>query len=158
MIIRSIFIFFAFCFVNTINAEKLQSTIHITPTRPLTGQEGKIIPVTYVALSAVVKNGSKETSPVGEIYVRFSFRAPHQNDPNSILFQTEKVGLPALAPGEEKVITFKTNHLLPTLFDYVKYDWAMREYEAVMDVEGDQEVIGTRAIAFSAYYYEGVQG
>lgn len=158
MIIRSIFIFFAFCFVTTINAEKLQSTIHITPTRPLPGQEGKIIPVTYVGLSAVVKNVSRETSPSGEIYIRFAFRPPHQNDPNSVLFQTEKVEVPSLAPGEEKVITFQTKHLLPTLFDYVKYDWAMREYEAVMDVERDQEIIGTRAIAFSAYYYEGAQG
>jgi hypothetical protein len=147
-------LFCVFCFAN-ISAATLQSTINLTPARPPMGQTGKIIPSTNVALSAVVRNVGKEASPAGEIFVRFALRPPHQNDPNSVLFATEKVVLPALAVGEEKTITFTKNHLLPTVFDFVRYDWAMREYEAIIEIDGKQAITGTRALAFTAYYYEG---
>ncbi len=39
--------------------------------------------------------------------------------------------------------------------DYIRDDWAMREYRAIINVERIEKMIGTRAIAFSAYYYEG---
>jgi hypothetical protein len=149
-----ILLFCVFCFAN-VSASTLQSTINLTPMRPSMGQQGKIIPSTNVALSAVVRNVGEEASPAGEIFVRFAFRPPHENEPNSVLFETERVELPALAAGEEKAITFNKNHLLPTVFDFVRYDWAMREYEAIIEINGKQAITGTRALAFTAYYYEG---
>lgn len=157
--IRSLFLFVVLCFAGTLFAEqpaaKLQSTISLTPIKPALGKPGKIIPATYVKLSATVKNVGSEESPAGEIHVRFAFRPPQQDDPNSILFETERVELPPLAAGEEKVIEYKTNHLLPTVFDFVRNDWALREYEAIIEIDGKKEIAGTRAIAFTAHYYEG---
>lgn len=131
---------------------KLQSSINITSTRP-----GKINPSTPVILSTRVKNIGDEKSLPGEIFIRFAFREPHTEEANSVLFETEKVDLPALSAGEEKTITFKTPHLLPTIFEFVRHDWAMRDYEAVVERGGKKEVIGKRALGFTAHYYEGCE-
>jgi hypothetical protein len=159
MFLRLLGILFAFWFSSAAYADKpvckLQSTINLTPKRPPVAQPDKIIPSTKVMVSVMVKNVGDLTNSAGDIYVRFSLRPPHQNDPSSVIFETEKVKLPAIAPGEETEITFDTNQLLPTVFDFVRYDWAMREYEAIIEVDGKQAITGTRALAFTAYYYEG---
>lgn len=152
--IRSLFIFLCLGLTGIVSADeavaKLQSTITISPTRG-----PKINPSTHVILSANVKNVGNGKSLPGEIFIRFSFRPPHESEPNSVLFQTEKVELPSLDAGEERMITFKTNHLLPTVYDYVRHDWAMREYEAIVEIKGKSQITGTRALSFTAHYYEG---
>jgi hypothetical protein len=156
---KNIFMFLSTLFISVLGAEepaKLQATINLTSTRPPLGQPGKIIPTTSIKLSTIIKNIGDETSQAGEIYVRYSFRPPHENEPNSILFETEKVELPLLAGGEEKTIEFQTTHLLPNVFDFVRFDWAMRDYEAVIVINENKQIAGTRALGFTAHYYEGI--
>lgn len=115
----------------------------------------KILPRSPIALKAKVKNtGSKANAP-GTIYARFAFLEPLDSHQNSVLFQTDKVPLRSINPGEEFEILFKTPHLWPSFFDYIREDWPMRQFEAVAVIDGKEQVIGASAVCISAHYYQG---
>lgn len=115
----------------------------------------KISPGTPISLKAKVKNVGTQRSASGEIYVRFAFLPPLDTYPKSSLFQTEKVSLPSIDPFKEVEINFETRHQWPSFFDYIREDWPMRQYEAVVIVSGQEHVIGRVAVGVTASYYQG---
>lgn len=134
----------------------LQASISTGPAAP--GQNetaNNVQPGTAVKLSALVKNIGDKVSHSGNIYVRFAFSKPLDGEPGSVLFETERQPLPPIGPGKEVEITFSKAHQWPSVFDYVRDDWHMRQYEAVVDIQGRSEVIGRAAISISAKYYNG---
>ncbi|MFQ5729503.1 MAG: hypothetical protein ACE5GN_03990 [Waddliaceae bacterium] len=133
----------------------LQTQIQATPLQSPSTEPGKVQPRTRMELSAKVKNVGDEPNVPGTIYVRFAFPKPLDQQPTSVIFETETVELPSIMPGGTVSIDFSTPHQWPSLFDFIRHDWTMREYEAVVVVGGVEQVTGTRAIAFSAHYYEG---
>ena len=144
-----------FCFEHQLPAQsKLQALINATPAQPSPIPE-RIQPRSLMKLSATIKNVGDQANTPGTLMVKFAFANPLHTHPKSLLFETEKVNLPSIEPGQEITLSFSKMHRWPTLFDYIRDDWAMREYRAIVNVERIEKMIGTRAIAFSAYYYEG---
>ena len=117
----------------------------------------RIQPGSSVKLKFRLENTSREVNAPGTVYVRYAFAEPLQNHPGSILFQTEKVSFPSITPGGSTEIAFSESHTLPSLIDFVRYDWPMREYQAIIEIEGDKKIAATAAITFSAYYYSGMK-
>lgn len=115
----------------------------------------KVQPGSSVKLSAIVKNIGDKVNQAGTIYIRFSFLKPLDGEPRSVLFETEKKALPSIPPGGEKEIEFTKVHQWPSVFDYIRDDWHMRQYEAVIDIKGKTQVIGRAAVSVSAKYYHG---
>jgi hypothetical protein len=112
----------------------------------------RIMPGSIVKVGAIVKNtGDKESKPE-QIYIRYAFADPLHKEPNSVLFETEKENLPAILPDHTTVITFSKTHTWPSVFDYLREDWNMREYQVVAIVDGKESVIGHSTIAVSATY------
>lgn len=160
----TIYIIFAVCFA--------LSSLHAAVDKPLKSAQGKeavlqaklaltpnkILPGSSIDIKAIVKNSGKVPSRPAKLQVRYALPKPLQKNPKSILFETEIVNLPKIEPGQEHSITFETQHLIPTVGDYIKYDWPMRQYQVVLlDGEKDEKeyILGTLAISISAYYYEG---
>jgi hypothetical protein len=112
---------------------------------------------TPISFGCKIKNLGVKPSPQGKLWIQFQYPSDLKEKPNSLLFKTEAQEIPSIAPGEQLVVQFKTTQTLPNLFDYIKNDWAMREYEAVLEVEGKEYVIGIANLTFSAYYYEAPQ-
>lgn len=136
----------------------LQGSIHIQPVTPLPGdQTGKIQPGTPVKLIVTVENRGQQPSSPGQLYVRYAFAPPLENEARSIIFETEKKPLPSIEPGKQINITFDTPHIIPSLLDFVRYDWPIREYQAMAVVNHQENIIGSLAITFSAYYYPGIR-
>lgn len=121
--------------------------------QPTQYQTDKIQPGHSVKLSILVENKGNAASPPSQIYIRYAFAKPLDKDPNSILFETEKVDLPIIEAGNSVELTFDAMHKWPVLPDYIRNDWGMREYQALVD----GKIIGTLAITFSAYYYPGIR-
>lgn len=133
----------------------LQAEITAIPFHSYGSLPDRIQPGSQVKLGARVKNiGTAENAP-GTMMIRFAFAHPLDAHADSLKFETEKVALPSIAPGEEFVVTFSKMHRWPSLFDFIREDWAMRQYEAVATVNELDHVIGARSVTFSAYYYEG---
>lgn len=125
----------------------LQAKIGLSPD--------KVIPGTLVQIKVKVKNSGKVPSGPAKIQVRYALPKPLQKSPKSILFETEIADLAKLDPGQERLITFDKEHQLPTVADFIRYDWPMRQYQVVL-LEGEKEhILGTLSITLSAYYYEG---
>jgi len=116
---------------------------------------GRIQPGTPVTLCASVKNLGKQPSAQGTIQLQFAYPKPIDTQAKSLIFETEKAELPSIEPGKDLVITFKTPHQLPSLFDFIRNDWGMRQYHALITIGDKVQLAGTRGITFSAYYYEG---
>jgi hypothetical protein len=136
----------------------LQGSIHIEPEKPLDQEHPpKVQPGTGVKLSVVVDNKGDVASPSGKIYIRYAFAKPLDNEEKSIVFQTEDQELPSIEPGKTVDINFKTPHQWPSLMDYIRNDWLMREYQAIAVINNVEKTIGTLAITFSAYYYPGIK-
>lgn len=136
----------------------LQGSIQIQPSQNVLGdQESKIQPGTPVKLIVAVENKGPQTSPPGQLFVRYAFAKPLDHEATSIIFETEKKPLPAIAPGKKIEISFDTPHQSPSLLDFVRYDWSMREYQAIAVFNREEKMIGTLAITFSAYYYPGIK-
>lgn len=136
----------------------LQGSIHLQPAQAIPGdQTGKIQPGTAVKLVVTVENKGQQKSPAGELWVRYAFAHPLENEAASIIFETEKKPLPAIEPGKKADIVFETPHQIPSLFDFVRHDWPIREYQAIASVNNSENIIGTLAITFSAYYYPGIK-
>jgi hypothetical protein len=101
----------------------LQGTIVLQSLQNLQDKNTKIQPGTPAKLSVKIENTGIEESPAGQLYIRYVFAKPLDRQPNSLIFQTEKIAIPALQPHTEKTITFETAHQLPSLIDFVREDW-----------------------------------
>lgn len=133
----------------------LQAKIQIQPVDPKGLVQDKIQPGSAVKVSLKITNKSSVPSVPGQVYIQYAFIEPLQAHARSVIFQTEKELFPSLKPGEETTIHFQTPQQLPSLTDFIRDDWALREYQAIL-VLGDQSVvIGKQALTFSAYYYPG---
>lgn len=136
----------------------LLGSINITPEKPLSqDQLPKVQPGTNVKLGVAVENKGQTESPSGKIYIRYAFAKPLENEQKSVIFQTETLDLPSIEPGKTVNIDFKTPHQWPSLLDYVRHDWLMREYQAIAVFDHTEKMIGSLAITFSAYYYPGIK-
>ena len=135
----------------------LQTTIHAIPKNNSHSPVNHIQPGTLMQLQATVKNVGSALSKQGTLRIQFAFPKPLDVNENSILFKTELADLPSIHPGEEISISFKKAHQWPTLFNFIRDDWAMREYQAVAVIDGPAQIVGALTVAFSAYYYEGAR-
>lgn len=127
----------------------------IIPISPENEGEERIQPGRDVKLSAQIRNGGDVPSAPGTFFIRFAYPKPLDKDPGSVAFQTEEHSLPSLIPGETLTIRFDKPHTWPSLFDYIRKDWAMRQYEAIASIKGKEYLTGSRPVSFSAYYYAG---
>ena len=136
----------------------LQGSIHVQSVKEVpSDQTGKIQPGTPVKISVTVENKGEQISPVGQLYIRYAFAHPLDQEMASVIFETEKKPLPAIEPGQKTDIAFNTPHQIPSLLDFVRYDWSIREYQAMAIIHQEEYMIGTLAITFSAYYYPGIK-
>lgn len=144
---------------NVLEATKeaiLEGSISIEPQRPL-DDKTKVQPGTPVKLKLTIENKGQTTNAPGQAYIRFCYSKPLENQPGSVVFQTEKEPLPSIEPGKKVEIVFTSSHQWPTLLDFVRNDWSMREYQAILVVGDEEKTIETLALTVSAYYYPGVK-
>ncbi len=133
----------------------LEATLNILPASPSKEQNKNIQPGTPVIIAASLKNvGTKANTP-GIFYVRFLYPEPLNKQQGTVLFTTEKVNLPSIPPGDVASLVFKTPQATPSLFDFIRQDWGLRQYEAVVVINNKEYVIGNTKLTFSAYYYPG---
>ena len=133
----------------------LQAKISAVPLEQSTRQPGKIQPGTKMKISAVITNVGDQPNAPGKFFVRFAYPKPLDKQPNSLLYQSETVALPAIDPGDHLNIVFSQYHLWPSMFDFIRQDWSMREYEGIVLIGSREHLVGSRGIAFTAFYYEG---
>lgn len=154
---RLFFIFIAILACQFVCAENalLHTSINAIPQNNPHSTREHVQPGTVIQLQASVKNVGNAPSEAGEMQIRFAFPKPLDKQQNSVIFKTETVHLPSIAPGEQVSLLFKEKHQWPTLFNFIRSDWAMREYQAVATIDREEKVVGSMMIAFSAYYYEG---
>jgi hypothetical protein len=145
-----------FCvFTGIIAAEesKLSADITLVQGEPGSDKQNKFQPVFPVTISAVVKNKGAAPSKPMQILVRYAYPQPYHDAGHSVTYETEKVELPAIQPAANLEIKFQKPHPLPTIADFVQDKWPMRQYQAVVLADGKEQVIGTLALTYSAYYY-----
>ncbi|MCE2982274.1 MAG: hypothetical protein LW832_01790 [Parachlamydia sp.] len=134
----------------------LQGSIQIQPVQPIDEDKPKVQPGSPVKLSVVIHNKGTTPSPQGELYLRYAFAKPLDKEEASVIFETEKKVLPSIEPGKIVEIAFEKPHLLPSLLDFVRDDWSLREYQAFATIDGHENLIASLAVTYSAYYYPGV--
>ncbi len=132
-----------------VNSSSLLATIQFTGDGTTKFQVG-----TSLSFGCKIKNLGVQKSPAGTLWIRFQYPGPLSQNPNSLLFKTEEVQVPSIPPGEQLIVKFTGAQTLPNLFDYIRNDWAMREYQAVLKVDDNEYIIGIANLTFSAYYYE----
>lgn len=133
----------------------LEGEIKFISDKNLSENDEKIPAGSPVTLLAKIKNKGTLPNAPGEIFIRFSFSKPMDEHVKSVIFETEKMPLDILQPNQQVELTFKNTHQWPSLADFIKNDWPMREYQLVALIGQQEFVIGTKYIAFSAYYYGG---
>ena len=141
--------------VETRQISILQGKISVEAVKG-TDRTNKIQPGSSVKLLLRIDNEGPEPNKPGYATIRYAFSKPLHNQPNSIIFQTEKIKVPSIEPGKSINIAFTKTHQWPSLIDFIRYDWSMREYQAILDIEDNEKIVGTLAITFSAYYYPGI--
>jgi hypothetical protein len=136
------------------NSASLLATIHFSGDNTTKFHAG-----TPLSFECKIKNLGVQKSPAGKLRIQFQYPSQLKDHPNSQLFKTEELEVPSIAPGDQLIVNFKTTQTLPNIFDYVRNDWAMREYEAILTVNetGKEYVIGIGNLTYSAYYYEAPQ-
>jgi hypothetical protein len=135
----------------------LQGELFLEPVQPLKDHPEGVQPGKTTKFKLVLQNKGPGVSPAGEVFVQFGLAKPLENQADSVLFHTEKAAVPALASGEKKEVIFSTTHQLPCLFDFVRNDWLLREYQAIFAFDRQEKVVAILPLTFSAYYYPGVQ-
>lgn len=133
----------------------LEATLNILPAKPGADENKNIQPGTPVIVAAVLRNIGTETNAPGVFYVRFLYPEPLNKQQGAVAFSTEKVDLPSIAPGGAASLVFKTPQATPSLFDFIRQDWSLRQYEAVAAINEKEYVLGNTRLTFSAYYYPG---
>lgn len=137
---------------------QLSGALFIIPSKhPSAEVNVTIQPGTPLRLKLIVENKGTHPSAAGRVFVRYVFAPPLQGEPGSLLFTSEPRPLPSLSPGEHIEILFDTPHSTPSLLDFVRDDWALREYQAIGEINGAPYVLGTAALTFSAHYYPGIR-
>lgn len=106
-------------------------------------------------ISVKVTNVGKEVNKPGHFYVRFAYPTPLADRPKSELYISEKIQLPPINPGSEATVQFKKTQATPSIYDFVRNDYAMRQYQAVVVIDNKDYLIGTASLTFSAQYYPG---
>ncbi|MBS4168222.1 hypothetical protein PARA125_000855 [Parachlamydia sp. AcF125] len=117
-------------------------------------QEGQIQAGVEVSFSVKIKNLGNQPNPPGNLQIHYKFPSSLSHLSTASLFETEILPLPTLNPGEEKMVTFDKKQRMPTLYDFVRDDWGKREYQAIVKIAGQEHLLNTVALTFSAYYYE----
>lgn len=136
----------------------LQGSIEFSPAQANAKDEaGKIQPGTAIKLIVTIKNKGQQANPAGQLYVRYAFAHPLEKEKESLIFETEKKPLPSIEPGNKIQITFDAPHQIPSLLDFIRDDWSLREYQAMAVIEKKEYMIGTLALTFSAHYYPGMK-
>lgn len=155
-IVICIFVVFGSVHLNADEKTTLQGILTIVPAIP-EKDPARITPGTPVILKAEIQNIGKVPNDKGTLSIRYAYIHPFHEKEGSILFETEKIPLPSLAPGEKTEIAFMNPHPLPSASDYIRYDWPMRQYEAVAYINGKEVIIGRVALSLSAHFYQGPQ-
>lgn len=133
----------------------LEATLDILPSKVTTENPRLITPGIPAKIAVKIKNvGSKVNQPA-TLYVRFSFPRPLDNQKNSTLFATEAVSLPPINPGQSAALEFETEQATPSLNDFIREDWSLRQYQAVVVLDKQEYVIGSIPLTFSCFYYPG---
>lgn len=137
----------------------LQAKIHAISDRSHELKTTKIQPGSTIKFEAEIKNVGNLPSAAGNAFIRFAMTEPLEDLLESRIFQTEPLPLPSIMPGQVVVLKFTKEHQWPTLHDFIRQNWNMRHYQAIVQVgqEKQEKVIGYLPIFFSAYYYEGPQ-
>lgn len=147
--------YFLTSYISRATTAVLEGQVSVSALKYFHDSPGKIQAGTPVHLNVKIKNSGYKPSAPALVYIRFAFPKPLDTQTKSLIFETEKVSIDSLEPGQQLEINFKKTHQWPSLFDFVKNDWAMREYQVVVVVDQTETVIGTMSITFSAYYYAG---
>ena len=121
---------------------KLQTTISAQAAHPHQGDSHRIQPGTLMKLTAHVHNVGTSPSAPGKIHLRYVFPKPLHKQKTSHIFETEVLDLPSIPSDHELPITFEKTHQWPSLFDFIRHDWAMRNYEAVVNIAGNESITG----------------
>lgn len=133
----------------------LEAKVTILPAY-LNDERSEIIqPGSPIVVTAQIKNIGTKNNENGYFFVRFTYPNPLAGQKNSELYVTEKITLPSIEPGKTEVITFKTTQSSPTLYDFIRQDFGMRQYQAVAVIDSKEYMIGSASLTFSAYYYAG---
>jgi hypothetical protein len=133
----------------------LETAIRAQAINSSKDNQGRIQPGSEVKLSVVINNVGDVPSAPGKVQLRYSFPKQMFREAGSVIFETEFENLPSIPPGGVMTVNFQKNHQWPSLFDYIRNDWAMREYQAILAINGEKFIAATRAVSFSAYYYVG---
>lgn len=136
-------------------APVLQASIKIAPAYAREDKPELLQPGMPALLKTVVKNTGGLPSQEGEVFIRFALPKPLARMGKGMMFETEKEPLRSLQAGEELEIAFKTPQQLPGLAEFLKNDWPMHIYEAVVRFGQEEFVVGSGTITFSAHYYPG---
>lgn len=131
----------------------LEATIELFPAQ--SEKTPTILPGSLLNLKALVKNSGTKKSTPGSLFIHFVLPSPLDKEKKSLLFKTEILELPSLAPQETVIISFKTPQQLPNVQNFIRNDWPMHQYQAIL-ISGERTfLIGTRTLTFSAHYYQG---
>lgn len=137
------------------NSAILEATLTVLPSQITTENPHLINPGTPVKIAVKVKNvGSKVNQP-GQLYARFTLPKPLDKQRNATLFTTEVIALPPITPGQSASLEFETQHATPSLNDFIREDWNLRHYQAVVVFEEQEYIIGSVPLTFSCFYYAG---
>lgn len=152
-----IFIFFT-CFFSSVKADQqpvaiLEAIIELYA--PNTEDGTNILPNSPLSLKVTVKNSGTQKNEKGEIFIQFVFPSPLEKEVGSMLFKTESMELPSIEPQESFSLLFNTSQPLPNVQNFIRNDWAMRQYQAIAKIGDQSFLLGTRALTLSAHYYQG---
>lgn len=139
----------------TVKSTTLEAEIELFAADPARENPKIIQPGTPLVISVTIKNSGNEKNEQGYFFVRFAYPNPLASNPKAELFVTEKIPLPPIEPGKEATIAFNTVHHLPSLFDFIRQDYGMRQYLAVAVIDQKEYILGNATLTFSAYYYAG---
>lgn len=141
----------------SLSGEESSSSSLIATVQFISDSSAKFQIGTPLSFASKIKNLGVSKSPEGLLWIQFQYPDQLKDRPNSQLFKTEEVEIPSILPGEQLVVNFKATQTLPNLFDYIRNDWAMREYQVILKANDKEYVIGVGNLTFSAYYYEARQ-
>ncbi len=133
----------------------LDAKVELLPALKSGADDRIIQPGSPIIVTAKITNTGVDYNERGYFFVRFTYPNPLAAHGKSELFATEKVTLPSIAPGKEAEIHFSTTQNTPSLFDFIRQDYGMRQYQAVAVIDHKEYVIGNATITVSAYYYAG---
>ena len=135
----------------------LEARIHTVASTTGDQKVAKVQPGSLVSLRAEVKNTGTRPSAPCSICIKFSYIEPFNDILEKRSFETETLSLPSISPGHVAVINFEKKHQWPSLNDFMRQNWNMRHYQAILKIDNPKTeiAIGYLPIFVSAYYYEG---